>query len=138
MPKVICTLPNASDEISGVKFSKHPDREGAMVSENISEDQAAHFLSIAGYEPVGEKKPTATAKSDAEREAEAERERQAAEAAAELEALRAKAKELGVECKGNWKADRLRAEIEKAEKVEKDKAGATESQTGSGDATEQK
>lgn len=47
MPKVICTLENASDEISGVKFTPHPD--GGVVSEEISEDQAAAFTSVPGY-----------------------------------------------------------------------------------------
>lgn len=116
MAKVICKLPNASEEISGVKFKAHPDGAG-MVSEDISDEQAAHFASIPGYELVGVKKAAAPAgKSVDELEQERQEEEARQTAAAELENLRARAKELGVEVKGNWKADRLRAEIEKAEK----------------------
>lgn len=46
MAKVICTLPNASRRINGVTFS--PDRN-QMVSEDVSDDVAAHFASIKGY-----------------------------------------------------------------------------------------
>ena len=49
MPKVICTLPNASFEISGVKFTQTEDRM-AVVSEEISDEKAEMFLSIPGYE----------------------------------------------------------------------------------------
>lgn len=52
MPQVICTLENASELINGVKFS--PREDGAMVSEEISEDVAALFASIPGYELVKE------------------------------------------------------------------------------------
>lgn len=48
MPKVKCNLPNASENISGVKFVSHAS--GGMVSEEISEEQAATFASINGYE----------------------------------------------------------------------------------------
>ena len=61
MPRVICTLENASDEISGVKF--FPLDEGGKVSDEVSDEQAALFLSIHGYEPfdgeVEEPKPVA-------------------------------------------------------------------------------
>ncbi|MFT8945951.1 MAG: hypothetical protein ABF876_05140 [Acetobacter aceti] len=46
MAKVICTLPNASTRINGVTFT--PDRN-QMVSEEISDDVAAHFAVINGY-----------------------------------------------------------------------------------------
>lgn len=46
MAKVICTLPNASTRINGVTFT--PDRN-QMVSEEISDEVAAHFASISGY-----------------------------------------------------------------------------------------
>lgn len=55
MPKVICTLENASSEISGVKFTPHPD--GGAVSEEISDDQAAAFVAITGYALVEEAQP---------------------------------------------------------------------------------
>ena len=47
MPRVICDLPNASDEISGVKF--HPLEEGGLISDEISQEQAEYFAGIAGY-----------------------------------------------------------------------------------------
>lgn len=48
MPRVICNLPNASTEISGVKF--HPLDDGGLVSDEIDAELAATFLSIPGYE----------------------------------------------------------------------------------------
>ncbi len=48
MPRVICDLPNASDEISGVKFHKLDD--GRRISDEIDEEQANLFASIPGYE----------------------------------------------------------------------------------------
>lgn len=48
MPKVICTLENAADEISGYKFTALPDGAG-KISEDLPEDVAAVFLSITGY-----------------------------------------------------------------------------------------
>lgn len=77
MPKVICTLPNASEEISGVRFSPH--ESGGMVSEEISEEMASHFASVPGYamhaeqvglvlepqEPVAPEAPVAADAQDA-------------------------------------------------------------------------
>ena len=45
MPKIKCTLPNASDFISGVKFTNG-------VSDEITDAEAAIFLSIQGYSVV--------------------------------------------------------------------------------------
>ena len=62
MPKIVCTLPNASDNISGVNFAARED--GAKVSEEISEELAALFTSIEGYallEDEGEASPPAPA-----------------------------------------------------------------------------
>ncbi|ATI15637.1 hypothetical protein [Bordetella phage vB_BbrM_PHB04] len=95
MPKVICTLPNASELISGVKFEPH---ERGVISEDISDDLAETFLAIRGYELDGEKKPTKPPVDDAE-----------------LEELRAKAAALEIKVNGKWGRDRLTAEIEKAE-----------------------
>lgn len=54
MVQVICTLPNASEEISGVKFSKHED---AMISEEITQEVADGFLEISsGYKLAGDVK----------------------------------------------------------------------------------
>ncbi|SAK98725.1 hypothetical protein AWB80_07576 [Caballeronia pedi] len=46
MAKVICSLPNASELISGVKFVTH---KLGMISEEIEDDVAAMFTSIKGY-----------------------------------------------------------------------------------------
>lgn len=102
MPKVLCTLPNASDEISGVKFSA---AAGGVVSEDIAQDVADGFLAIPGYELVSDKVPAAP-ESDATKASEAEK--------ADL-LTRAAAIEFKV--KANWSLDRLRSEVESAEKA---------------------
>lgn len=91
MAKVICTLPNASTLINGVKFIEH---EAGVISEDISDEVAAAFASITGYALEG-----------------------ASEVEAELSELRTRAEALGIAVKGNWKKDRLSTEIAKAEKV---------------------
>lgn len=111
MPKVIYTGPGEFDEIDGVKYTKHPDGKG-LVSADISEEAAARLATIPGFEVVGAKKASTAVNEETPEEKEA---REKAEA--ELEAARARAKELGVDVKGNWKIERLRAEIDKAEKV---------------------
>lgn len=55
MPRVICNLPNASTEISGVKF--HPLDDGGLVSDEIDAELAATFLTIPGYESYDEPVP---------------------------------------------------------------------------------
>lgn len=50
MAKVICTLENASELISDVKFVTHRD---GMISQEISDEAAARFASIPGYVLVG-------------------------------------------------------------------------------------
>lgn len=51
--KILCTLPNASEEISGIAFEKHPN--GGMVSvDPVPEDVAEVLLSIDGYKAVEE------------------------------------------------------------------------------------
>lgn len=50
--KVLCTRPNASELISGVRFEKTAD---GMLSEDISGEQAQRFLAIDGYTRVDEK-----------------------------------------------------------------------------------
>lgn len=47
MPRVICDLPNASDEINGIKF--HPLDDGGRISDEIDAETAALFASIPGY-----------------------------------------------------------------------------------------
>lgn len=48
MARVICKLENASENIGGVKFATHA--AGGMVSEEISDETAANFCAINGYE----------------------------------------------------------------------------------------
>jgi hypothetical protein len=83
MPKVICTLNNASSEINGVKFTP---AEGGMLSDEVSAEQAEAFLSIPGYVEHKED-PAADARRKAEIAAAAQRE--ADEAAAKAAALKA-------------------------------------------------
>jgi len=73
MPRVICFLPNASDNISGVSFTAL--EEGRLISAEISEELAAIFASVPGYELVEEgeeegvqeeKSPTPPAKTPAQ------------------------------------------------------------------------
>lgn len=103
MPKVLCTLPNASDEIRGVKFVTHA---AGMLSEDISDEQAEVFASIPGYEIVGTKSPAPTGDDKAAERAE----------------LLAKAEALGMRVKGNWSNERLSIEIQTAEKAASEKA----------------
>lgn len=94
MAKVICTLPNASAEISGVQFVEHDE---GMISEDISDDLAAEFASITGYKlAAGQQKPVKTAEEDPA-----------------LAELRAKAESLGIKVDSRWKVERLAAEIDK-------------------------
>lgn len=109
MPKVLCTLPNASEEINGVKFVTHAK---GMLSEEIDDEQAAHFTSIPGYELVGSAPAASTSADDQVDPAKEEK----AELAAKLAAL-------GVTVKSNWGVDRLKAEIEKAEKAASEQTG---------------
>lgn len=100
MTKIVCTLDNASEEISGVKFAQNED--GLMVSEDINDETADVFLSIPGYHVAdGEsvpkpaasesKKPETAAQKKAREKAEAEAAAaqaasEAAQAASEAEA----------------------------------------------------
>lgn len=109
MPKVLCTLPNASEEIGGIKFSKHAK---GMLSEDISDEQATRLVSIPGYEIVGGKAPDSGDDADA------------AAKDAERAELVAKAEALGVKVKGNWSLERLKSEVETAEAKAKADADA--------------
>ena len=64
MPKVICTRPNASLCINGVKFTPTEDGTG-VISEEISDEAAEHFLLVPGYDlaETGEQKPAAPVKT---------------------------------------------------------------------------
>lgn len=103
MPKVLCTLPNASEEISGVKFVTHAD---GMVSEEISDEVAENFLSIPGYLPLVDSKAAEKAAADAAAEAE---KAELLERAAKIEFT----------VKANWSVARLKTEVETAEAAAK-------------------
>lgn len=64
MPKIICTRPNASLLISGVKFTPLEDGSG-IISEEISDEAAELFLSIPGYALAEEVAPKQTKSSKA-------------------------------------------------------------------------
>lgn len=84
MPKVICTLPNASELIDGIRFVSHKD---GMVSEEISDAQVQRLVSIKGFSViVKESKAEKAAREAAEREAEKAAEDQAARDAADNKA----------------------------------------------------
>ena len=96
MAQVICTLPNASEEISGVAFTAH---ESGMISAEISDELAADFASIRGYQLVGDE--AAPVREDAD--------------LSDLSDLTAKATALGIDVKKAWGASRIKAEIGRAE-----------------------
>lgn len=110
MVQVICTLPNASDEISGVKFSAHDE---GMISEEVSQEVADGFLEISnGYKLAGDVK-TAKQPSDEDKAA--------------RDALLVKAAALGLTVNTRWSlttlADRVAAaEAEAAEKLAAEEA----------------
>lgn len=137
MPKLKCTLPNVSSEINGVKFVACAD--GSHVSEEISEERAADFLSINGYSlhTAGGTKPpvpvvpvggagssggsgqagfTAEELADLERET---AEREAAEKE-ELTRLRARGVELSIPHAETKGLKKLRVEVAAAEKAAED------------------
>ena len=94
MAKVLCTLPNASEEISGIKFKQV---DGGMLSEDISDEDAANFVSINGYELVGEKKEATAANTKQPQKTKEEKAAEKAAAAekelADKEAAEAQAKQ---------------------------------------------
>lgn len=87
MPKVICTLPHASELINGVKFELVPDT--GMVSEEIDLATAERFASIQGYYLVD---ADAAAKAEAEAKQKADAEKAKADGQAKAEAEKQKAK----------------------------------------------
>lgn len=104
MPKVLCTSPNASEEIDGHKFEKHAN---GMLSENMSDEAAERFARIPGYEVVG-------GGADGATKAKAEADAKAADEAAKA-ALMVRADAVGFKPKSTWGVERLTAEVEKAE-----------------------
>lgn len=98
MPRVICALPNASDEISGVKFTALED--GRKISEEVSDEVAGSFASITGYEldldDEGDSAPPAPVAPPAPTLTKAQQKAAAKKAAAEAAAVAAPAPEPGV------------------------------------------
>lgn len=140
--KVICTLPNASNLISGVQFFPHPDKSGAMVSEDISEERAAEFASINGYALVGVKKPAETpaptpaptaspapsptptpSPSPAPSPSPGDKDGNGVQDSVELEALRARGVAAGLPYADKMGLKRLREEVPAAEKAKTEAAG---------------
>lgn len=100
--KVICTLPNCSESLMGlgdepVAFVSHAE---GMISEEISEEEAAHFLAVRGFHPAKTVDP-----------------------AAETAVLIERAKAVNLSVHHNWKLNRLREEVEKAEAADKASKG---------------
>ena len=132
--RVICTLPNASEEISGVKFTRLEN--GHVLSEEISDEAGARFLSIPGYEPAeaeATKKPASVKKTDTDDDADEQAEREALEA--EYLALSG-----GTKPKGNWGLKRLTEEVAElreaaAKAAAKAAAGGDGTGTGTGTGT---
>lgn len=54
MPRVLCTIPNAAEEISGVRFTA---TDSGMLSEPLDEAMAQRLSSISGYQLVPERPP---------------------------------------------------------------------------------
>lgn len=64
---VICTLPNASDEINGIPFEDHKD--GKISKGAVSAEVAEAFARIEGYKVVDAKQPKAAKKDSKPAEA---------------------------------------------------------------------
>ena len=101
MPQVICTLENASDEISGVKFEQTED---GMLSEEVSDETAAYFCQINGYalkddgaaaRAAAEADAAAQAQAEADAKAKADADAKAAADAASDQAARDAAAKAG-------------------------------------------
>ena len=107
---VACTLPNASESISGVPFSLR-EADGAMVTGDVGEDVCAVFEGIPGYTVEGRTDPAAEAK---------------AAAAAARAAIMAEAEAAGITLDGRLNNDKLRAALDaaKAAKAASEKEAA--------------
>jgi hypothetical protein len=103
MPKVKLVAGFPAEEIGGlngpVKFQR--DEGGDLVSEDISDEEAAYFLSIPSFAPAEAAKPGPGA----------------AEAEAKKADLLERAAKVGLAVKGNWGLQRLENEVEHAEKA---------------------
>uniref|UniRef100_UPI00258E779D hypothetical protein n=1 Tax=Pseudomonas sp. TaxID=306 RepID=UPI00258E779D len=89
MTKIRCTLPNASEEMNGVKFAV--DAGGGVVSvDAVPDDLAAIFLSVPGFTAEGGK-----AENEDDPEAAAEAQRIKAQKAADAKDKKAAGKAAG-------------------------------------------
>lgn len=129
MTRVLCTLPNASELISGVQFSR---AENGMLSEEIDAAMVEQFVAIPGYqavespsapvlpasfepiapalpdEPVGSEQGAVSAPADEQVDPADDPTTESADA---LAALRAEAESLGITVNNRWGEKRLQAEI---------------------------
>lgn len=93
--RLVCTTPNTTSPINGHEFEPHAT--GGLVSVgDIPAEEADVLLTVPGWFKLGDEPGGAPQSPDA----------------ADLEALRARAAELGIEVKPVWKAARIQAEIE--------------------------
>lgn len=101
MPKIICTIPGAPEEIGGLKgLIKFTATDAGMVAD-VSDEEASRFATIPGY---------ALAKDGGDgggKQAEA----------AERDALLARAAAVNLAVTAAWKLPRLKSEVEHAEKL---------------------
>lgn len=97
--RLVCTTPNTVSPINGHEFEPH--ETGGLVSvSDIPDDEAAVLLTVPGWFELGSEPGGAPLAPGAD----------------DIEALRAKASELGVKWAPTWKVARLKAEIEAAAK----------------------
>lgn len=137
MPRVLCSLRNASKLISGVLFEQSQDGIG-MLSEEISAERAESFCAVPGFSLVAAEDPPAPAAPPmkpvvsasppplppADPPAEpptppveppaTEGEKKPEEPADEIAALRVEAAALGITVNNRWGAERLASEIKAA------------------------
>jgi type IV secretory pathway VirB10-like protein len=114
MPRVICDLKNASDEINGIKF--FPLDDGRRISDEIDDATANRFASIPGYSLDEEDSPPATPAKPVEPPKLTKAQAKAAEKAAEKAAQEELAAKEAAE----------KAAADAAKKAEADKAAANE------------
>ena len=115
MPKIICTIPGAPEEIGGLNgVVKFAQVDGALTAD-VSDDDAKFFASIPGYALAEKPAPKQPAKADDE---------QAAEKVA-MDDMLARATAAGLQVDSRWKLPRLTAEVERAEAAAKSAGGNT-------------
>lgn len=110
MPKILCTIPGAPEEIGGLKGLVKFSRTDAGLVADVDADEAANFTAISGYSLLEDaKKPATDPDADAKEKADL--------------LARAAAVKPALEVDSRWKLPRLRAEVERAEKLAAEGAG---------------